>query len=140
MVEKKYVFINDVHVGYATNTKVTPNIETNETPTFDGPVIDGSSDPSHEVSIDKLRYGTKAEYIQLEQLLLNMQTVGYPVVIIEDVKMQDGQMRVKDAVYDCKIKSNEYELKADERTAENLSFTGGKRRRWIDGDEITPKV
>lgn len=137
---EKEVYINDVHVGYGTNAKVTPNYETDETPTFDGPVIDGTDEPSHEVTIDKLRYGTIDEYVQLETLLMNMQSVGYPIKIIERVQMKDGLMVREDIVYDCKLDNNEFELKADERTAEGLSFKGGKKRTWINGNEIQKTV
>ena len=133
---KKVIYINDIRVGYATSAKVEPEIDTEETPTFDGPVVEGTEDPSHTVEIEKLRYGTIKEYIQLEQLLINMYTKGYPIKIIEDVTMKDGNMRVTDIVYDCKLDGNEYEVKPDERTVENLSFKGGKRKRWINGKEI----
>lgn len=140
MAKTKEVYINNVHVGYATNAKVTPSYETEETPTFDGPVIDGSDEPSHTVTIEKLRYGTIDEYVQLNQLLLNMQSTSYPIKIIERAKMKDGTMKVTDIVYECKIDGDEYDLNPDKRTAESLSFTGGKRRRWINGKEIKKTV
>ena len=137
---KKFIYINDIRVGYATSAKVEPEIDTEETPTFDGPVVDGTEDPSHTVEIEKLRYGTIKEYIQLEQLLVNMYTKGYPIKIIEDVSMKDGDMRVTDIVYDCKLDGNDYELDPEERTAENLSFKGSNRKRWINGKEIKKTV
>lgn len=140
MAVQKLIYINDIRVGYGTNAKVEPQIDTEETATFDGPVIDGVENPSHNVSIDKLRYGTINEYIQLEQLLINMYTKGYPIKLIEDVEMKDGTMRRTDIVYDCKLDGNEYELNPDERTAEGLSFKGGKRRTWINGKEIKKTV
>lgn len=140
MAVTKYVWINGIKVGYGTSVKVTPSIETEETPTFDGPVIDGANEPSHTITIDKLRYSTKAEYVQIEQLLMNMQTVGYPIKIQEKATFKDGKYWITDVVYDCKLDGNEYELKPDERTVESLSFKGTKRRRWIDGVEIKPTV
>lgn len=137
---KKFIYINDIRVGYATSAKVEPEINTEKTPTFDGPVVDGTEDPSHTVEIEKLRYGTIKEYIQLEQLLINMYTKGYPIKIIEDVTMKDGTMRVTDIVYDCKLDGNDYELDPEERTAENLSFKGGNRKRWINGKEIKKTI
>ena len=136
----KEVLINGIHVGYATNAKVTPSYETEETPTFDGPVIDGSDEPRHSVTVEKLRYGTITDYIQLNQLLLNMQSVSYSITIIEKAKMKDGTATIKDIVYDCKVDGNEYDLNPDERTAESLSFTGGKRTRWINGKQIKKTV
>lgn len=137
---KKFIFINDIHVGYTTSASVEPEIETNETATFDGAVVDGTDDPSYIVEIEKLRYGTIAEYIQLEQLLINMYTKGYPIKIIENVSMKDGEMKIRDIVYDCKLDGNDYELDAEERTAENLSFKGSSRRRWINDKEIKKTV
>lgn len=136
----KAIFINNVRVGYGTNAKVEPELDTDETPTFDGPVIDGTIEPSHTVEIEKLRYGTMDEYIAIENLLVNMYTVGYPVKIVERVKMKDGTMKITDIVYDCKLDGNDYELDPEERTVDSLSFKGGKRRRWINGKEIKKTV
>ena len=136
----KAIFINNVRVGYGTNAKVEPELDTDETPTFDGPVIDGTIEPSHTVEIEKLRYGTMDEYIAIENLLVNMYTVGYPVKIVESVKMKDGVMKITDIVYDCKLDGNDYELDPEERTVDSLSFKGGKRRRWINGKEIKKTV
>lgn len=136
----KAIFINNVRVGYGTNAKVEPELDTDETPTFDGPVIDGTIEPSHTVEIEKLRYGTMDEYIAIEKLLVNMYTVGYPVKIVESVKMKDGTMKITDIVYDCKLDGNDYELDPEERTVDSLSFKGGKRRRWINGKEIKKTV
>ena len=136
----KAIFINNVRVGYGTNAKVEPELDTEETPTFDGPVIDGTLEPSHTVEIEKLRYGTMDEYIAIEKLLVNMYTVGYPVKIVERVKMKDGAMKITDIVYDCKLDGNDYELDPEERTVDSLSFKGGKRRRWINGKEIKKTV
>ena len=136
----KAIFINNVRVGYGTNAKVEPELDTEETPTFDGPVIDGTIEPSHTVEIEKLRYGTMDEYIAIEKLLVNMYTVGYPVKIVESVKMKDGVMKITDIVYDCKLDGNDYELDPEERTVDSLSFKGGKRRRWINGKEIKKTV
>jgi len=140
MAVTKEIYINNIRVGYGTNVKVEPELDTEETPTFDGPIVDGTSEPSHTVSIDKLRYGTIDEYIQLEQLLVNMYEKGYPIKIIERVSMKDGTMKVTDTVYDCKLDGNEYELDPEERTAESLSFKGGKRTRWINGKQIKKTV
>lgn len=136
----KEIYINDIRVGYGTNAKVEPELDTDETPTFDGPVIDGTIEPSHTVEIEKLRYGTMDEYIAIEKLLVNMYTVGYPVKIVERVKMKDGTMKITDIVYDCKLDGNDYELDPEERTVDSLSFKGGKRRRWINGKEIKKTV
>lgn len=140
MAVTKEVYINDIHVGYATNAKVTPSYETDETPTFDGPVIDGTDEPSHEVTIDKLRYGTIDEYTQIAQILLDMQSVAYPIKIVEYAKMKDGEMKRTDIIYECKVDGNEYELNPDERTAESLSFKGGKCTTWINDKELTKSV
>ena len=137
---RKIIYINNIRVGYSTSASVEPEVETNETPTFDGAVVDGTEDPSFTVEIEKLRYGTKADYIQLEQLLINMYTKGYPIKIAEKVSMKDGDMTIVDIVYDCKLDGNSYELDPEERTAESLTFKGSKRRRWIDGKEIKKTV
>ena len=140
MAVTKIVFINDIKVGYGTGAKITPNLETEETPTFDGPVIDGANEPSYAVTVDKLRYDTIDQYTKLTQLLLNMESTGYTIRIYEQADMKDGKMTRDDIVYNCKIDGNEYELKPDERTVESLSFKGNKRRIWINGKEVKKTV
>ena len=140
MAVTKWVYINDIKVGYSTSAKVKPGLDLKETKTFDGPVIDGNPEPSFEVNVDTLRYDTVAQYTKLTQLLLDMETRGYTVSIKEEAEMKDGTMTRTEKVYECRVSGNEYELKPDERTVEKLSFKGRKRRIWINGVEVKKTV
>ena len=140
MAVTKTVYINDIKIGYSTSVKIKPSLDVKETKTFDGPVIDGTPEPSFDIDIETLRYDTIDQYTKLTQLLMDMETKGYTISVRELAEMKDGTMRRVDNVYECRVSGNEYELKPDERTVEKLSFTGRKRRIWINGKEIKKTV
>lgn len=140
MTVTKTVYINDIKIGYSTTVKIKPALDTKEVKTFDGPVINGTADPSFDIDIETLRYDTIAQYTKLTQLLMDMETKGYTISVRELVEMKDGTLKRVDNIYECRVTGNEYELKPDDCTVEKLSFTGRKKRTWINGKEITKTV
>lgn len=132
----KLIYINDLYIGYGTSVKITAETNSESVATFDGPVTDGSDNVSHDVEIERLRYGTKSDYLAISKLLHKALSEPVTVTVKEDVKFSDGKMRVTDTVYNCVLDNDEYELDPEERTVESISFTGGKRSRWIGGKKI----
>ncbi len=132
----KLVYIGDLRIGYCTSAKISAETQTESTPTFDGPVTDGTDQVPHTVEIERLRYSKISDYVTMSKLLHDMLTTPQNITIKEDVKMVDGKTRVTDRVYNCILDSDEYELDPEEQTVESLSFTGGKRSRWIGGEKI----
>lgn len=132
----KQVYIGDLRVGYCTSAKITAETKTESTPTFDGPVTEGTADIPHTVEIERLRYAKITDYKTLSKVLHDMLSTPQTITIKENVKMVDGRVVVTDRVYKCLVSSDEYELNPEEATAESLKFSGGKRSRWIDGEKI----
>lgn len=136
MAATKAIYIDDVRIGYGTSVKISAETNTESTPTFDGPVTDGTDQVPHTVEIERLRYGKISDYKQMSKLLHEMLTTPKNITVIEKIKMVDGTIKVKDRVYNCILDSDEYELDPEEQTVESLSFTGGIRHRWIGGEKI----
>lgn len=132
----KVVYIGDLRIGYCTSAKISAETNTESTPTFDGPVTDGTDQVPHTVEIERLRYSKISDYKTMSKLLHEMLTTPKNIAIKEDIKMVDGKTRVLDVVYNCILDSDEYELDPEEQTVESLSFTGGIRHRWIGGEKI----
>lgn len=133
----KTIYIDTIHVGYANKAEISPEIS-NADPikTFDGPIPSGSSEISWNVTIDKLRYGTVAEYKQLEALLLSMLNNPKSIKIVEKTNGVDGPLKVKTIVYKCNLNDKKYTLDAESETVENLSFKGTSMREWVNDEEI----
>ena len=132
----KLVYIGDLRIGYCTSAKISAETQSESTPTFDGPVSDGTDQVPHTVEIERLRYAKISDYKTMSKLLHEMLSTPKNITIKEDIKMVDGTTRVTDAVYNCILDTDEYELDPEEQTAESLKFTGGIRHRWIGGEQI----
>jgi len=133
----KDIYIDTIHLGYANKAEVSPDISHAEpTPTFDGPVPNGSDTVTWNVSIDKLRYGKIEDYKAIETLLLSMIKTPKKITIIERKDSIDGQLRVTTAVYKCVLSDKKYTMDMENNTVENLSFTGTSMKEWVNGEEI----
>lgn len=132
----KEVVIDNLRVGYCTSAKISAETQTESTPTFDGPVTDGTDQVPHTVEIERLRYSKITDYVELSKLLHEMLTTAKNITIRETIKMADGEAKITDAVFNCVLDSDEYELDPEEQTVESLKFTGGIRHRWINGEKI----
>ena len=136
MAAAKTVYIGDLRIGYCTSAKISAETNTESTPTFDGPVTDGTDQVPHTVEIERLRYSKISDYKTLSKLLHEMLTTPKNITVKENVKMVDGTIKVTDTVYRCILDSDEYELDPEEQTVESLSFSGGLRSRWIGDEKI----
>lgn len=135
-MSEKLVFIGGLRVGYCTSAKISAETQAESTPTFDGPVSDGTDQVPHTIEIERLRYSKVSDYKTLSKILHDMLAVPTSIVIKEKIKMVDGNVYVTDLVHNCVLDSDEYELDPEEQTAESLKFTGGIRNRWVDGEQI----
>ena len=136
MAKTKYVYINNVAVGYCTSAKVSPETNTTETKTFDGVITDGTAEVSWTVEFEKIRYGGISSYINIEKLLHKMFTTPYPVKIVENVQTKEGELKIEQIIYNCIIDNKEYSIDAEDRTVESVSFKGSKMQEWVNGKEI----
>ena len=97
----KVVYIDDLKVGYCTSAKITAEPSTESTPTFDGPVTEGTDQAPHTVEFERLRYSKITDYKTLSKLLHEMLSTPKTIAVKENVKMVDGKVTVTDRVYNC---------------------------------------
>ena len=131
----KWVYIGGTKIGYANKAEVSPDItDAENTPTFDGNIVDVPENIAWTVSVDKVRYGkTILSYAELELLLLSMFKTKKTVRIVEETKLADGStLRVDNRVYNCVITDKKYTIDAESRTVENLSFKGSPCDTYIN--------
>lgn len=136
MVKTKFVTINYKNIGYCTSAKVSPETKTQETPTFDGVLTEGTSEVSWTVEFEKIRYGGISSYIEIEKLLHKSFSTPMPIQITENVRTKEGQLQVSTIIYNCILDNKEYSLDPEEMTVESLSFKGSKMKELINGEEI----
>ena len=136
MVNKE-VYFDKVRVGYATKATVKKELSTEETPTFDGKIVDSDPNPAVTVSIDSLRAGTTNQYIELEKKLKYAETNPITVQIVETLKGQDGAtMIVKDFAYKGLLSTADTELDPSSRTALSIEIKAESHKRYINNTEI----
>ena len=125
----KEVYIGSMKVMWGTNVKVSPETNISSTPTFDGVLTDGTDKIPYKITMDRLRYGTQTDYMALHQKLDSMLTNPETVKVVETVRTQTEAFKIIDYIYNCYVDDDSYEIKADERTVENLGFKGSSRTR-----------
>lgn len=128
MADKEF-YIGSMKVMWGTNVKVSPETNITSTATFDGVLTDGTDKIPYSITMDRLRYGTQTEYMALHQKLDSMLNTPETIKIVETVRTSTEVFKVIDYVYNCLVDGDEYEIKADERTVENLSFKGSSKTR-----------
>lgn len=136
MAKTKFIWINDVPIGYATSAKVSPETNTQDTKTFDGVITDGTAEVSWTVEFDKVRYGGISNYVAIEKLLHKSFSTPMTIQVMEEVQTKEGALKVEQFIYNCILDNKEYSLDPEERTVESLSFKGSKMKELINGEEI----
>ena len=131
MAVTKEVLINGERVLYGTQIKGTRNTNANSTPTFDGVVPNGTSKISHSLEISKLSYDGYVTYVRLCEIIDGMLEVGGIITVRERHVMPEEEFEVIYDYHDCIVDGDDYEIKPEDRTVENLKFICGSRDRTI---------
>lgn len=138
MVDDKQVIIGSEKSGnvlsmmYGTGVKGSPETSESSTNTFSGAVVQGTKKVAYTLEIDKLRFEGMEAHMALSQRLESMMEKSDNITVIETVYPKDSHpYKVIDRYYGCIVTGNDYEIKPDENTAENLKFKASRRvREW----------
>ena len=133
MVDKQ-VIIDGVTMMYGTSVKSSPEVSNSTTQTFDGAVTQGLRDVSWTIEIDRVRYDSKVTHRKLSQIIEEMMETPKMVTVREIVRpVGEKPYVIKDNFFGCITDGNDYEIKPDDHTVENLKFKAQKRvREWAD--------
>ena len=125
----KEVIIDGKRMLYGTSAKASPETNTSTTPTFDGAVNEGLNEVPWNIECSKLRYEGLASHRELSETLDEMISVAKMITIRETVVSVDETYTVVDNFFNCLVNGNDYEIKPEDKTVENLKFKAERRER-----------
>ena len=126
----KEVIIAGKKMMYGTGAKASPETNTTTTPTFDGVINEGLKDVPWTIECSKLRYENMATHRELSEILDSMLYNPQMVTIRETVITPEEEYTIVDNFFDCLVDGgNDYEVKVEEKTVENLKFKASRRER-----------
>lgn len=136
MVDDKRVVIGTgdtvISMMYGTGVKGSPETQESKTDTFSGAVVQGKKKVAWTLEINKLRYEGMQQHMELSNKLEDMMEVPDDITVTETVYPKgDNPYEVIDHYFGCIVTGNDYEIKPNDNTAENLKFSAsGHSREW----------
>ena len=129
----KEVIINGKKMLYGTGVKGSRETSTNTTATFDGVITQGTKMTAHSLECNRVSYEGATTYMELSETIDNM--IDNPgMVTVREVKRppnEDAFVIVRN-YFDCVIDGDDYEIKPEEHTVENLKFKCGRLEKYTE--------
>ena len=119
-----------------TEVKISEELDSDLTKTFDEPVTVPSSEGGFTVDIDALEARNVDEFYNLKTILKRMKTTPGNISVYETVKHRDGNFEVENHLGGVSLTSNEVTYNAEDLTARSLSFNAESCREVIDGRTV----
>ena len=126
----KEVIIAGKKMMYGTGVKASPETNNSTTNTFDGPIVQGMKDVPYSIEIDRVRYDSSTTHKELSEKVEDMMENPDMITIRERIS-PDGEdpYTIVDNYFGCLTDGNDYEIKTDDHTVENLKFKASRRER-----------
>lgn len=125
----KEVIIDGKKMMYGTSAKASPETNTSTTSTFDGVINEGLDEVPWNLEFSKLRYEGLASHKEMSETLDKMISVPAMVTIRETVHTADETYTVVDNYFSCLVNGNDYEIKPEDKTVENIKIKASRRER-----------
>ena len=125
----KEIIIDGKKMMYGTSAKASPETNTSTTSTFDGVINEGLDEVPWSLGFSKLRYESLATHKEMSETLDRMISVPAMVTIRETVRTPDEVYTVVDNYFNCLVNGNDYEIKPEEKTVENITLKASRRER-----------
>ncbi len=125
----KEIIIDGKKLMYGTSGKASPETNTSSTSTFDGVVNEGLDEVPWNLEFSKLRYEGLTSHRELSETLDRMISIPAMVTIRETVRTPEEEYTIVDNYYNCLVNGNDYELKPEEKTVENIKLKASRRER-----------
>lgn len=135
----KRIVIDGVNFGHGTSIKGSRDTSSATTTTFDGVITSGTRNISHSIDFSRIVYEGATNYIDVSRVILKMLEIPAPIFIYQDVQVGKETVNIRWEYYDCVVDGDDYEIKPEEHTVENLKFKAGSLKKFINDTEITPK-
>lgn len=124
----KEVLIGGKKMMYGTGVKDSPELSESSTKTFDGAVVQGMKDVPYVIEISRLRYDSMATHKELSEKVEDMMENPDVITIRETVRPKgEAPYQVIKNHFGCITTGNDYEIKPDDHTVENLKFKSSRR-------------
>ena len=125
----KEIIIDGKKMMYGTSGKASPETNTSSTSTFDGVVNEGLDEVPWSLEFSKLRYEGLTSHRELSETLDKMISKPAMVTIRETVFSPDETYTVVDNYFNCLVNGNDYEIKPEDKTVENIKLKTSRRER-----------
>ena len=125
----KEIIIDGKKMMYGTSGKASPETNTSSTSTFDGVINEGLDEVPWSLEFSKLRYESLATHKEMSETLDRMISIPAMVTIRETIHTPEEVYTVVDNFFKCLVDGNDYEVKHEEKTVENLKFKAARRER-----------
>lgn len=125
----KEVIIDGRKMMYGTSAKASPETNVSSTSTFDGAITQGTNNIAWSVELSKMRFEGLTSHRELSRILDDMLVNPKMVTIRETVSTKEEVYTIVDNFFGCILDGNDYELKPDDNTAENIKFKASSRER-----------
>lgn len=127
----KEVIIGGKKLMYGTSIKASPDgSNTTSTGTFDGAIVQGNKDIPYTIDLSKVRYDNATNHRELSELIDDMWENAQMVTIREIVRPNgEAPYVIVDNFFECLTDGNDYEIKTDDHTVENLKFKASRKER-----------
>lgn len=114
---------NQITMLYGTGVKESPETSESTTDTFDGPVVQGTSKIAYTLEMSKLRYEGRDMHMKMSQKIEDMMQNKDSITVIDTVRPKgEKAYTVTKRYYGCINSGNDWEMKPEENTVENLKF------------------
>jgi len=131
----KEVILNGVTLvhGQGVKESVEGSSTTDTITCFDEVLTDGAFALSYKLDIDRLVFETQKQYIDLRNVLKKMMTTAGDITTREVIRYQSQRPFVIVKNYHgCVLESTSYEIKAEEKSAQNLSFVCSSMKEYTE--------
>lgn len=120
---------NAKEMMYGTSVKDSPETSESTTSTFSGAVVNGTKNIPYTIEIEKLRYEDMTTHQELSQKIEEMLETPDDITIKEIIRPAgEDPYEVIKVHKSCITTGNDYEIKADDHTVENLKFKSASRK------------
>lgn len=126
----KEVIIAGKKMMYGTSIKASPETNESTTNTFDGAIVQGDKNVPYTIEIGRVRYDISTTHRELSEKVEDMMA-NSDIITIREIVRPAGEAPycIVDNFFECITSGNDYEIKPDDHTVENLKFKASRRER-----------
>ena len=100
---------------------------------FDEVITDGTDVVSYKLDIDRLVFETRQDYVDLRNILNKMMKTPGTITTRETIRYKNSKpWTIVKNYNDCILDGKDWEMKAEEKTAQSLSFVCGSMDEYTE--------